>query len=173
MSSTSCSRTSWPCSSRATARSSVISTCGATSRRSCGRAIAAMPGRATLTRGGRPAERSRCPTPDRLRICLPQYPVSAESGAYCTRGHGTAPVYSIRSLHVSPQNSMATYTLPAGWSLLATRPREELHQALLTSVCDRSYCDVPIDWWDESAGVWRPTSIVRLLGGVWDTRRDL
>ncbi len=68
---------------------------------------------------------------------------------------------------------MATYTLPAGWSLLATRPREELHQALLTSVCDRSYCDVPIDRWDEPAGVWRPTSIVRLLGGVWDTRRDL
>ena len=68
---------------------------------------------------------------------------------------------------------MATNALPAGWSLLATRPREELHQALLTSTCERGFSDVPVDWWDESADVWRPTSIVRLLGGVWDVRRDV
>jgi len=68
---------------------------------------------------------------------------------------------------------MAIHTLPAGWSLLATRPREELHQALLTSTCERSFGDVPIDWWDASAEVWRPTSIVRLLGGVWDASRDV
>jgi hypothetical protein len=68
---------------------------------------------------------------------------------------------------------MAIHTLPAGWSLLAARPREELHQALLTSTCERSFGDVPIDWWDGSAEVWRPTSIVRLLGGVWDVGRDV
>ena len=68
---------------------------------------------------------------------------------------------------------MAIHTLPAGWSLLATRPRDELHQALLTSTCERSFEDVPIDWWDRSAEVWRPTSIVRLLGGVWDVARDV
>ncbi len=68
---------------------------------------------------------------------------------------------------------MATTTLPSGWSLLATRTREDLHQALLTSTCERAFCDVPVDWWDESAGVWRPTSIIRLLGGVWDVRRDV
>jgi hypothetical protein len=68
---------------------------------------------------------------------------------------------------------MATTTLPAGWSLLATRNREELHQALLTSTCDRAFADVPVDWWDEAAVVWRPTSINRVLGGVWDVRRDV
>ncbi|MHB8489126.1 MAG: hypothetical protein ACYDCS_08110 [Candidatus Dormibacteria bacterium] len=68
---------------------------------------------------------------------------------------------------------MATHTLPDGWSLLAARPREELHQALLTSTGERSFGDVPIDHWDESGGVWRPTSIVRLLGGVWDVGRDV
>ena len=68
---------------------------------------------------------------------------------------------------------MATDTFPAGWSLLAARPREELHQALLTSTCERSFGDVPVDWWDGSAEVWRPTSIVRLLGGVWDVARDV
>ena len=68
---------------------------------------------------------------------------------------------------------MAIHTLPAGWSLLAARPREELHQALLTSTCERSFADVPIDWWDVSAEVWRPTTIVRLLGGVWDVGRDV
>ena len=68
---------------------------------------------------------------------------------------------------------MATDTFPAGWSLLAARPREELHQALLTSTCERSFGDVPIDWWDGPAEVWRPTSIVRLLGGVWDVARDV
>ncbi len=68
---------------------------------------------------------------------------------------------------------MATHTLPAGWSLLAARPREELHQALLTSTCELSFGDLPIDWWDRSAEVWRPTSIVRLLGGVWDVGRDV
>jgi hypothetical protein len=68
---------------------------------------------------------------------------------------------------------MAIHTLPAGWSLLATRPREELHQALLTSTGERSFSDVPIDCWDASAEVWRPTSIVRLLGGVWDAGRDV
>jgi hypothetical protein len=68
---------------------------------------------------------------------------------------------------------MATYALPAGWSLLATRSREELHQALLTSTGERSFGDVPIDWWDGSVEVWRPTSIVRLLGGVWDVGRDV
>ena len=68
---------------------------------------------------------------------------------------------------------MATTTLPAGWSLLATRNREDLHQALLTSTCDRAFADVPVDWWDEAAAVWRPTSINRVLGGVWDVRRDV
>lgn len=68
---------------------------------------------------------------------------------------------------------MATTTLPAGWSLLATRNREDLHQALLTSTCDRAFADVPVDCWDEPAGVWRPTSIVSVLGGVWDVRRDV
>jgi hypothetical protein len=68
---------------------------------------------------------------------------------------------------------MATHTFPAGWSLLAVRPREELHQALLTSTSERSFSDVPVDWWDRAAEVWRPTSIVRLLGGVWDVRRDV
>ncbi len=68
---------------------------------------------------------------------------------------------------------MAIHTLPAGWSLLATRPRDELHQALLTSTCERSFEDVPIDWWDASIDAWRPTSIVRLLGGVWDVGRDV
>jgi hypothetical protein len=68
---------------------------------------------------------------------------------------------------------MATHTFPAGWSLLAARPREELHQALLTSTCERSFSDVPVDLWDASAEVWRPTSIVRLLGGVWDVGRDV
>jgi hypothetical protein len=68
---------------------------------------------------------------------------------------------------------MATHTFPTGWSLLATRPREELHQALLTSTCERSFGDVPVDWWDGAAEVWRPTSIVRLLGGVWDVGRDV
>jgi len=68
---------------------------------------------------------------------------------------------------------MATSTLPAGWSLLATRTREDLHQALLTSTCELAFRDVPVDWWDEPAGVWRPTSIVRVLGGVWDTGRDV
>jgi hypothetical protein len=68
---------------------------------------------------------------------------------------------------------MATYALPEGWSLLAARPREELHRALLTSTCERAFADVPIDWWDRAVEVWRPTSIVRLLGGVWDVRRDV
>jgi hypothetical protein len=68
---------------------------------------------------------------------------------------------------------MATHTLPAGWSLLAARPREELHQALLTSTCEHSFGDLPVDWWDRAAEVWRPTSIVRLLGGVWDVGRDV
>jgi hypothetical protein len=68
---------------------------------------------------------------------------------------------------------MATTTLPTGWSLLATRNREDLHQALLTSTCERAFCDVPVDWWDDAAEVWRPTSIVRVLGGVWDDRRDV
>lgn len=68
---------------------------------------------------------------------------------------------------------MATTTLPTGWSLLATRSREDLHQALLTSTCERAFRDVPVDWWDEPAGVWRPTSIVRVLGGVWDVGRDV
>ena len=68
---------------------------------------------------------------------------------------------------------MATSTLPTGWSLLATRSREDLHQALLTSTCERAFRDVPVDCWDEIAGVWRPTSIVRVLGGVWDTGRDV
>jgi hypothetical protein len=68
---------------------------------------------------------------------------------------------------------MATTTLPAGWSLLATRSREDLHQALLTSTCDRDFADVPVDCWDEAAGVWRPTSILRVLGGVWDVGRDV
>ena len=68
---------------------------------------------------------------------------------------------------------MATTTLPSGWSLLATRTREDLHQALLTSTCERAFSDVPVDWWDENAGVWRPTSIIRLLGGVWDIRRHV
>ena len=68
---------------------------------------------------------------------------------------------------------MAIHTLPAGWSLLAARPRDELHQALLTSTYERSFEDVPVDWWDRSADVWRPTSIVRLLGGVWDVARDV
>jgi hypothetical protein len=68
---------------------------------------------------------------------------------------------------------MAIHTLPAGWSLLATRPRDELHQALLTSTCERSFEDVPVDWWDVSIEAWRPTSIVRLLGGVWDVSRDV
>jgi hypothetical protein len=68
---------------------------------------------------------------------------------------------------------MATYALPDGWSLLAARPREELHQALLTSTCERSFEDVPIDLWDDAAEVWRPTSIVRLLDGVWDVHRDV
>ena len=71
------------------------------------------------------------------------------------------------------QISMATYALPDGWSLLAARPREELHQALLTSTCERSFEDVPIDMWDDAAEVWRPTSIVRLLEGVWDVHRDV
>src|ERR1700680_2824973 len=81
--------------------------------------------------------------------------------------------FSCRLLHISAPTSMATYALPAGWSLLAARPREELHQALLTSTGERSFGDVPVDWWDESAEVWRPTSIVRLLGGVWDVGRDV
>ena len=68
---------------------------------------------------------------------------------------------------------MATTTLPAGWSLLATRSREDLHQALLTSTSERDFADVPVDCWDETAEVWRPTSIVRVLGGVWDVRRDV
>ena len=68
---------------------------------------------------------------------------------------------------------MAISTLPTGWSLLATRSREDLHQALLTSTCERAFRDVPVDWWDEPAGVWRPTSIVRVLGGVWDASRDV
>lgn len=68
---------------------------------------------------------------------------------------------------------MATTTLPAGWSLLASRSREDLHQALLTSTCERDFGDIPVDWWDDAAGVWRPTSIVRVLGGVWDIRRDV
>jgi hypothetical protein len=68
---------------------------------------------------------------------------------------------------------MATHTLPAGWSLLAARPREELHQALLTNACERSFADVPIDWWDGRAEVWRPTTVVRLLGGAWDVGRDV
>jgi hypothetical protein len=68
---------------------------------------------------------------------------------------------------------MATTTLPTGWSLLATRTREDLHQALLTSTCERAFCDVPVDWWDEDAEVWRPTSIIRVLGGVWDVGRDV
>lgn len=68
---------------------------------------------------------------------------------------------------------MATTTLPAGWSLLASRTREDLHQALLTSTCERDFCDVPVDWWDDAAEVWRPTSIIRVLGGVWDMRRDV
>jgi hypothetical protein len=68
---------------------------------------------------------------------------------------------------------MATHALPDGWSLLATRPREELHQALLTSTGERTFGCVPVDWWDGSAEVWRPTSIVRLLGGVWDVGRDV
>jgi hypothetical protein len=68
---------------------------------------------------------------------------------------------------------MATTTLPAGWSLLATCSREDLHQALLTSTGARAFGDVPVDCWDDPAGVWRPTSIVRLLGGVWDVRRDV
>lgn len=68
---------------------------------------------------------------------------------------------------------MATHALPDGWTLLAARPREELHQALLTSTCERSFSDVPIDWWDRAAEVWRPTSIVQLLGGVWDVGRDV
>jgi hypothetical protein len=68
---------------------------------------------------------------------------------------------------------MATTTLPTGWSLLATRTREDLHQALLTSTCERAFCDVPVDWWDEDAEVWRPTSIIRVLGGVWDIGRDV
>ena len=71
------------------------------------------------------------------------------------------------------QISMAIHTLPAGWSLLATRPRDELHQALLTSTGERSFEDVPVDWWDASIDAWRPTSIVRLLGGVWDVARDV
>ncbi|MEA2637396.1 MAG: hypothetical protein QOE18_453 [Chloroflexota bacterium] len=68
---------------------------------------------------------------------------------------------------------MAITTLPAGWSLLASCSREELHQALLTSTGDRAFGDVPVDCWDEPAEVWRPTSIVRVLGGVWDVRRDV
>jgi hypothetical protein len=68
---------------------------------------------------------------------------------------------------------MATTRLPTGWSLLATRTREDLHQALLTSTCERAFCHVPVDWWDEGAEVWRPTSIIRVLGGVWDVRRDV
>ncbi|HUZ69536.1 MAG TPA: hypothetical protein VMU65_07470 [Candidatus Saccharimonadales bacterium] len=68
---------------------------------------------------------------------------------------------------------MASTTLPSGWSVLATRTREDLHQALLTTTCERAFCDVPVDWWDEGAGVWRPTSIIRLLGGVWEVGRDV
>ena len=105
-------------------------------------------------------------------ICRLEYPVSESSRAYCTPGHGTcrqAFVFSTSQHHIS----MAIHTLPAGWSLLATRPRDELHQALLTSTYERSFEDVPVDWWDRSADVWRPTSIVRLLGGVWDVGRDV
>ena len=76
-------------------------------------------------------------------------------------------------LNVSPTFWMATTTLPSGWSLLATRTREDLHQALLTCTCQRAFADVPVDWWDESADVWRPTSIIRVLGEVWDVRRDV
>jgi hypothetical protein len=68
---------------------------------------------------------------------------------------------------------MAITTLPAGWSLLASCSREDLHQALLTSTGDRAFGDVPVDCWDEPAEVWRPTSISRVLGGVWDARRDV
>src|SRR5579863_6409756 len=85
----------------------------------------------------------------------------------------TASISHTRPLHISARVPMATYTFPAGWSLLAARPREELHQALLTSTCERSFSDVPVDLWDASAEVWRPTSIVRLLGGVWDVGRDV
>jgi len=81
--------------------------------------------------------------------------------------------FCIGFLHISATDSMAIHTLPAGWSLLATRPRDELHQALLTSTCERSFEDVPVDWWDVSIEAWRPTSIVRLLGGVWDVSRDV
>jgi hypothetical protein len=68
---------------------------------------------------------------------------------------------------------MAITALPAGWSLLASCSREDLHQALLTSTGDLAFDDVPVDCWDESAEVWRPTSINRVLGGVWDVGRDV
>ena len=68
---------------------------------------------------------------------------------------------------------MAITALPAGWSLLASCSREDLHQALLTSTGDLCFGDVPVDYWDESAEVCRPTSINRVLGGVWDVGRDV
>src|ERR1700726_1292893 len=68
---------------------------------------------------------------------------------------------------------MAITALPAGWSLLASCSREDLHQALLTSTGDLAFGDVPVDYWDEPAEVWRPTSINRVLGGVWDVGRDV
>ena len=145
--------------------------------------IARRRGAATSTRGGRRrlrrlhradalrgGQRRRCAAP--AGICRLQYTRFGRIRGILHARSRHAPVQHSSSPHLST-NSMATHTLPAGWSLLATRPREELHQALLTSTCERSFGDVPVDWWDESAEVWRPTSIVRLLGGVWDVGRDV
>ena len=58
-------------------------------------------------------------------ICRPQYPVSEGSGAYCTPGHGIAPLRRIRSLHISPPESQWPYTHfpPAGRCSLRVRAR--------------------------------------------------
>src|ERR1700676_2256257 len=177
MSSTSCSTTWWGCSSHATARWSETSTSGATSRPWYGRATATRRGSAREIPGGQPGAPPAFPirsTWERLSEVMRGFaPVLDESGAYCTPVHGDGRFTARVPLHVPAPFSMATTTLPAGWSLLATRNREDLHQALLTSTCDRAFADVPVDWWDEAAAVWRPTSINRVLGGVWDVRRDV
>src|ERR1700680_3136449 len=168
MSSTSSSTTWWGCSSPAIARLSETSTSGATSRRWCARATARRRGPARSIPGGRRAAR-------------PAFLI--HSAGFCTRSRRIGGILhassrrradsQLASSSTSQHISMATTTLPARWSPLATRSREDLHQALLTSTCERDFADVPVDWWEEASAVWRPTSINRVLGGVWDVRRDV
>jgi hypothetical protein len=68
---------------------------------------------------------------------------------------------------------MAVAALPLPIVEPAPGSYTRFRRALARSVEDRRYRDVPVDWWDAFAGVWRPTAVVRAAPQTPRTHADV